>query len=208
MNARIVALDGRETGTATLPDELFGQQVNEHLLWLAVKRYLGNQRQGTAAVKNRAKVSGGGKKPFKQKGTGRARQGSNTSPLMPGGGRAFGPQPRDYRTDMPRAQRRKALVSALSLKATENAITVIQTPNFDVPKTSRMAEAIDKLGLTDKRTLLVLDHADENVVKSCRNLPNLRTTLAHQVHPYELLECDALLVTETGLARMKEVFVR
>jgi large subunit ribosomal protein L4 len=208
MNAKVVALDGRETGTATLPDELFGQQVNEHLLWLAVKRYLGNQRQGTAAVKNRAKVSGGGKKPFKQKGTGRARQGSNTSPLMPGGGRAFGPQPRDYRTDMPRAQRRKALVSALSLKATENAITVIQTPSFDAPKTKRMAEAIDKLGLADKRTLLVLDQADENVVKSCRNLPNLRTTLAHQVHPYELLECDALLVTETGLARMKEVFVR
>jgi large subunit ribosomal protein L4 len=208
MNARIVALDGRETGTATLPDELFAQQVNEHLLWLAVKRYLGNQRQGTAAVKNRAKVSGGGKKPFKQKGTGRARQGSNTSPLMPGGGRAFGPQPRDYRTEMPRTQRRKALVSALSLKATENAITVIQTPKFDAPKTKRMAEAIEKLGLTDKRTLLVLDRADENVVKSCRNLPNLRTTLAHLVHPYELLDCDALLVTETGLARMKEVFVR
>ena len=208
MNAKIVALDGRETGTAALPDELFAQQVNEHLLWLAVKRYLGNQRQGTAAVKNRAKVSGGGKKPFKQKGTGRARQGSNTSPLMPGGGRAFGPQPRDYRTDMPRAQRRKALVSALSLKASENAITVIQTPKFEEPKTRRMAEAIDKLGLADKRTLLVLDRADENVVKSCRNLPNLRTTLAHQVHPYDLLQCDALLVTETGLARMKEVFVR
>lgn len=208
MNAKVVALDGRETGTATLPDELFAQQVNEHLLWLAVKRYLGNQRQGTAAVKNRAKVSGGGRKPFKQKGTGRARQGSNTSPLMPGGGRAFGPQPRDYRTDMPRAQRRKALVSALSLKATENAVTVIQSLSFDEPKTKRMAEAIDKLGLTDKRTLLVLDRADENVVKSCRNLPNLRTTLAHQVHPYELLDCDALLVTETGLARMKEVFVR
>jgi large subunit ribosomal protein L4 len=127
---------------------------------------------------------------------------------MPGGGRAFGPQPRDYRTEMPRAQRRKALVSALSLKATENAITVIQTPSFEEPKTKRMAEALDKLGLADKRTLLVLDRADGNVVKSCRNLPNLRTTLAHQVHPYDLLQCDALLVTESGLARMKEVFVR
>lgn len=208
MNAKIVALDGRETGTAALPDELFAQQVNEHLLWLAVKRYLGNQRQGTASVKNRARVSGGGRKPFKQKGTGRARQGSNTSPLMPGGGRAFGPRPRDYRTDMPRAQRRQALISALSLKATENAVTVIQTPKFEEPKTRRMVEALSKLGLADKRTLLVLDHADENVVKSCRNLPNVRTTLAHQVHPYQLLDCDVLLVTETGLARMKEVFVR
>ncbi len=208
MNVKIVALDGRETGTATLPEELFGQQVNEHLLWLSVKRYLGNQRQGTAAVKNKALVSGGGKKPFKQKGTGRARQGSNTSPLMPGGGRAFGPRPRDYRTEMPRAQRRKALTSALSLKATENAVTVIETPKFEEPKTRRMAEALGKLGVAGKKALLVLDQADANVVKSCRNLPNLRTTLAHQVTPYELLDCDVLLVTESGLARMKEVFVR
>ena len=208
MNVKIMALDGRETGTATLPEELFGQQVNEHLLWLSVKRYLGNQRQGTAAVKNKALVSGGGKKPFKQKGTGRARQGSNTSPLMPGGGRAFGPRPRDYRTEMPRAQRRKALASALSLKATENAVTVIEPIRFDAPKTRRMVEVMDKLGVTGKKTLLVLDQADVNVVKSCRNLPNLRTTLAHQVTPYELLNCDVVLVTETGLARMKEVFVR
>jgi len=208
MNVKIVALDGREKGTATLPEELFGQQVNEHLLWLSVKRYLGNQRQGTAAVKNKALVSGGGKKPFKQKGTGRARQGSNTSPLMPGGGRAFGPRPRDYRTEMPRAQRRKALASALSLKATENAVTVIEPIRFEAPKTRRMVEVMDKLGFTGKKTLLVLDQADENVVKSCRNLPNLRTTLAHQVTPYELLNCDVVLVTENGLARMKEVFVR
>jgi large subunit ribosomal protein L4 len=208
MNVKIVALDGRETGTATLPEELFGQQVNEHLLWLSVKRYLGNQRQGTAAVKNKALVSGGGRKPFKQKGTGRARQGSNTSPLMPGGGRAFGPRPRDYRTEMPRTQRRKALASALSLKAGENAVMVVETPKFDAPKTRRMVEVLDKLGLTGKKALLVLDQADVNVVKSCRNLPNVRTTLAHLVTPYELLNCDALLVTETGLARMKEVFVR
>ena len=208
MNVKIVALDGRETGTATLPDELFGQQVNEHLLWLAVKRYLGNQRQGTAAVKNKALVSGGGRKPFKQKGTGRARQGSNTSPLMPGGGRAFGPRPHDYRTEMPKAQRRKALASALSLKASENAVTVLETPKFDAPRTRHMVEVLDKLGLTGKKALLVLDQPDENVVKSCRNLPNVRTTLAHLVHPYELLNCDVLLVTETGLARMKEVFVR
>ena len=109
---------------------------------------------------------------------------------------------------MPRTQRRKALVSALSLKATQNAVMVIETPRFEAPKTRRMAEAIGALGLAGKRTLLVLDQPDENVVKSCRNLPNLRTTLAHLVHPYELLNCDALLVTETGLARMKEVFVR
>ncbi len=143
-----------------------------------------------------------------EKGTGRARQGSNTSPLMPGGGRAFGPRPRDYRTEMPRAQRRKALASALSLKATENAVTVIETPRFEAPKTRRMAEVLGKLGVAGKKALLVLDQADANVVKSCRNLPNLRTTLAHQVNPYDLLNCDVLLVTESGLERMKEVFVR
>jgi len=207
MNAKLYASDGSEKGSATLPDELFGQQVNEHLLWLSVKRYLGNQRQGTAAVKSKGKVSGGGKKPFKQKGTGRARQGSNTSPLMPGGGRAFGPRPRDYRTDMPKTQRRKALTSALSLKASEQAVSVIEPLRFDAPRTSAMAEVIRKLGLTGKKALLVLETPDENVVKSCRNLPNLRTTLAHQVNPYELLNCDVVLVTEAGLERMKKVFV-
>ena len=207
MNAKLYALDGSEKGTATLPDELFGQQVNEHLLWLSVKRYLGNQRQGTAKVKSKGEVSGGGKKPFKQKGTGRARQGSNTSPLMPGGGRAFGPRPRDYRTEMPRAQRRKALMSALSLKASENAITVLEPIRFEAPKTRQMADVVRKLGLTGKKALLVLEEANENVVKSCRNLRNLRTTLAHQVNPYELLNCDVLLVTEAGLERMKKVFV-
>ena len=206
MNAKTYAKDGTEKGVAALPDELFGQQVNEHLLWLSVKRYLGNQRQGTAKVKSRGEVSGGGRKPFKQKGTGRARQGSNTSPLMPGGGRAFGPRPRDYRTEMPKRQRRQALISALSLKAADSAVWLIEPLAFDAPKTKLMTEILDKLGLADKRTLLVLDQANETVIKSCRNLRNLRTTLAHQVHPYDLLECDALLLTQAGVDRMKEVF--
>ena len=204
----MVGLDGSERGTAALPDDLFAQQVNEHLLWLAVKRHLGNQRQGTSKVKTRGEVSGGGRKPWRQKGTGRARAGSNTSPLWPGGGRAFGPRPRDYRTEMPKSQRRKALVAALSQKAGESAVTVLDGISFEAPKTRQMAEALERLGLADKRTLLVLDRAYPNVVKSCRNLPNLRTTLAHQVNPYDLLDCDVLLITKAGLDRMKEVFVR
>ena len=206
MNARIFASDGSEKGTAALPDELFGQQVHEHLLWLAVKSYLGNQRQGTAKVKTRGEVSGGGRKPWRQKGTGRARAGSNTSPLWPGGGRAFGPKPRDYRTELPKSPRRQALASALSLKAGENAVVVLESLAFAAPKTREMVETLKRLGLADKRTLLVLGQADENVVRSCRNLPNLRTTLAHQVNPYELLNCDTLLLTRDGLDRMKEVF--
>jgi large subunit ribosomal protein L4 len=207
MNAKLYGLDGAEKGTTTLPEELFGQQVNEHLLWLSVKRHLGNQRQGTAAVKTRGDVSGGGRKPFRQKGTGRARQGSNTSPLMPGGGRAFGPKPRDYRTEMPKRQRRGALVSALSLKAGEGAVSVIEPLQFQEAKTRQMADLLKSLGLYDKRTLLVLDEAPEPVLRSCRNLRNLEVTLAHQVNPHALLGCEVLLVTQGGLARLKEVFV-
>src|SRR5438093_10515355 len=139
MNAKIFGMDGSAKGEASLPDELFAQPVHEHLMWLSVKRHLGNQRQGTAKVKARGEVSGGGKKPFRQKGTGRARQGSNTSPLMPGGGRAFGPKPRDYRTDMPKRQRRAALLSALSLRAQGNAVHGIDAFALTEPETARAA---------------------------------------------------------------------
>jgi large subunit ribosomal protein L4 len=208
MNAKRYSSDGTESGTASLPDELFGQPVHEHLLWLSVKRHLGNQRQGTAKVKSRGEVSGGGRKPFKQKGTGRARQGSNTSPLMPGGGRAFGPRPRDYRTDLPKKQRRAALISALSLKAGENAIAVLDALVFTAPKTSQMANVLKALGAHGKRTLLVIDGADENMLKSCRNIHNLRTVAAHQLNPYELLDAEQVLLTAQGLQRVQEVFVR
>lgn len=206
MNAKLYALDGSENGTATLPDELFAQPVHEHLIWLAVKRHLGNQRQGTAKVKTRAEVSGGGRKPFKQKGTGRARQGSNTSPLMPGGGRAFGPKPRDYRTEMPKKQRRAALVSALSLKATENSVSVLEGLSAESPKTAVVASMLKKMGLHEKRTLLVVGQQSDAVWKSVRNIRNLNTTLAHQLNTYDLVNCDVVVLTQDGLERVKEVF--
>lgn len=209
MNAKLYGLDGAEKGTATLPDELFAQPVHEHLMWLAVKRHLGNQRQGTTMVKNRARVSGGGRKPFKQKGTGNARQGSNTSPLMPGGGRAFGPRPRDYRTELPRRQRRAALVSALSLKASEDAVSVIEGIAVDAaPKTAKVAGVLAKMGLGGHKTLLVVDQQNDTVWKSVRNLANVQTTLAHQLNAYDLLDCERLLLTQDGLARVKEVFTK
>jgi len=206
MNAKLYALDGSEKGTAALPDELFAQPVHEHLIWLAVKRHLGNQRQGTAKVKTRGEVSGGGRKPFKQKGTGRARQGSNTSPLMPGGGRAFGPKPRDYRTEMPKKQRRAALVSALSLKATDNSVSVLEGLSAESPKTSVVASMLKKMGLYEKRTLLVVGQQSDAVWKSVRNIKNLNTTLAHQLNTYDLVNCDAVVLTQDGLERVKEVF--
>ena len=208
INAKLVGADGAEQGTTELPAELFGQQVHEHLLWLSVKRHLANQRQGTAKVKSRGEVSGGGRKPFRQKGTGRARQGSNTSPLMPGGGRAFGPKPRDHRTSMPKRQRRAALLGALSEKASAGAVTVLDTLTLDQPSTRAVAGLLAKMGLGGTRTLLVLGSADEAVVKSCRNLRHLRTVLAHQLNPYELLNVDALVLTRDALARVQEVFVR
>jgi large subunit ribosomal protein L4 len=208
ITAKVFGMDGGERGTAALPEELFGQPAHPHLMWLSVKRHLGNQRQGTAKVKARGEVSGGGRKPWRQKGTGRARAGSNTSPLWPGGGRAFGPKPRDYRTELPRKQRRVALVSALSLKASAQAVSVVDALKLEQPRTAEIAALLKRLGLSDKRTLLVLGESDENVVKSCRNVRNLSTTLAHQLNPYELLRCDALLLTTGGLEKVKEVFVR
>jgi large subunit ribosomal protein L4 len=208
MEAKLYTSDGSEKGTSALPDDLFAQPVNEHLLWLSVKRHLGNQRQGTAKVKTRGEVSGGGRKPWKQKGTGRARAGSNTSPLWPGGGRAFGPKPRDYRTDLPAKQRRAALLSALSLRAGENAVVVVESLKFDTPKTKTMSEVLKRAGLDGRRTLLVLDQADPNLIKSCRNIKNLRTTLAHQLNPYELIACESVLLTSGGLAQVQEVLAK
>ena len=209
MNAKLYGSDGAEKGTTALPDELFAQPVHEHLLWLSVKRHLGNQRQGTAMVKSKGLVSGGGKKPFKQKGTGNARQGSNTSPLMPGGGRAFGPKPHSHRTDMPKRQRRSALVSALSLRASENAVSVIEGIVVDgAPKTARVAGVFKKIGLGGKKTLLVVGAQNESVWKSVRNLRDVTTTLAHRLNPYDLLDCEQLLLTQDGLAAVKEVFAK
>jgi len=208
MDAKLYSPDGASKGVTALPDELFAQPVHEHLLWLSVKRHLGNQRQGTAKVKGRGEVSGGGRKPWRQKGTGRARAGSNTSPLWPGGGRAFGPEPRDYRTELPKKQRRAALAAALSQKASEQAVSVLESLTLEAPQTRQMAAVLKALGLYEKRTLLVLGEADGNIVKSCRNLRNLRTTLAHQINAYELLDCEQVLLTAGGLARVKEVFIK
>jgi large subunit ribosomal protein L4 len=197
---------GNPQGTVDLPDPLFGGQVHEHLLHESVKRYLANQRQGTSKVKSRNEVTGGGRKPWRQKGSGRARSGSNTSPIWVGGGRAFGPKPRDYRLELPKKQRRTALVSALSLCASEGRVRIVGDPQFDEPKTAKMADLLANLGIEEGRVLMVLGESNENLVKSCRNLPGLRTTLAGQVTPYYLLEADHVVITTTALERMKEVF--
>ena len=197
---------GQHRGTVDLPEPLFGGQVHEHLLYESVKAYLANQRQGTHKVKSRSEMKGGGRKPWKQKGTGRARSGSNTSPVWVGGGRAFGPKPRDYRLEVPKKQRRAALVSGLSLRAQEDRVFVIADPELSEPKTREVAAMIEKIGIEGGRTLLVIGKTDLNLVKSCRNIPGLRISLAALLTPYFLMECDQVVFTESGLARLQEVF--
>ncbi len=199
---------GEAGADVELPAALFDQQVNEHLLHQAVRAYLANQRHGTHKVKSRVEVSGGGRKPWKQKGTGRARSGSNTSPIWVGGGRAHGPEPHGYRIDLPKKQRRLALTSALSLKAREAKVAILEDPGFDAPKTRAVAELLRKIGLEGSKTLLVTGGHDENLWKSCRNLARLKSTLANQVHPYALLDCDTVVFTKSGLERLTEVFAR
>src|SRR5689334_15799049 len=168
--ARKYASDGRESGSVDLPAEIFEAPVNHHLIWEAVKSYLGNQRQGTAAAKNRAQVSGGGRKPWRQKGTGRARAGSNTSPLWPGGGVAFPPRPRDYTTRLNAKAKLKALCGALSARARDGGVVILDAPSFDEPSTKTLAELIQKVGLQDRKVLWIFDRIDEKALKSARNL--------------------------------------
>ena len=204
--ARAYTSQGDERGAVELPASLFGQQVNEHLLYQAVKTFMANRRQGTAKVKSRVEVSGGGRKPWRQKGTGRARSGSNTSPVWVGGGRAHGPEPRDYRLELPKKQRRLALTSALSLKAREAQVAVLEDLALGAPKSKTVAGLFRKIGLGDRKTLVVFGAHDDTVQKSCRNLRYLRTTLANQVTPYQLLDCDTVVFTQSGLKRLTEVF--
>jgi large subunit ribosomal protein L4 len=197
---------GNQQGSVDLPDNLFGAQVHEHIVHESVKSFLANQRQGTSKVKSRSEVAGSGKKPWRQKGTGRARAGTRRSPIWRGGGRAFGPKPRDYRIELPRKQRRAALISALSLRAGEGKIRVMDDPRFSEPKTREMASLLENLGVEGNHVLVVLGKTELNLVKSCRNLPGVRTTLAAQITPYHLLEADDVVLTASALEKIKEVF--
>ena len=202
--ARRYGKDGKEMGTVELPAEIFDAPVNEHLIWEAVKGYLGNQRLGTAKTKTRAMVSGGGKKPWKQKGTGRARSGSNTSPLWPGGGTTFGPQPRDYTSRMNAKARRSALVSALTVRARDNMVLIVDAPSLDAPKTKPVAQLLKQVGLDGKKVLWVFDKAGDSMRKSARNLHRVETSESATVNTYELMNCDCLVLTESGLKSLTE----
>ncbi|HWP97433.1 MAG TPA: 50S ribosomal protein L4 [Syntrophomonadaceae bacterium] len=198
-------MSGVQIGELELNDSIFGIEPNEAVLYDFVKMQMANKRVGTASTKTRAQVSGGGKKPFRQKGTGRARAGSTRSPLWRGGGIIFGPQPRDYSYRLPRKVRRLAMKSALSSKVKDDNIIVVDELTFEGPKTKLMVQALESLKV-GRKALIVTADGDINVVKSARNLSGVKSLRVDFVNVYDLLHYDTLLITKEAVARIEEVY--
>ncbi len=200
--ARVFDGAGKETGTVELSDEIFNAPVHEAALHQALLRQLANARQGTHQTKTRGEVSGGGKKPWKQKGTGRARQGSTRAPQWRHGGTVFGPHPRGYEQKMPRKQRRLALRAALALKSQGEQLRVLEGLALEAPRTGQMADLFVELG-SGAKTLFVLPAHDLVVEKSTRNLPWVRTILAQNLNVFDVLEADMVVLTREALTQVE-----
>ncbi len=198
--------EGNQIESFKLDERLFGQKPNLSVIHQYVRAYCANQIQGTVKKKNRVEVRGGGAKPWRQKGTGRARAGTNTSPIWVGGGRAFPVVPHDRHIDIPKKMKRKALFSTLSAMASENRVKIIQDISLDVPKTKIMVELFDKMGIRGFKILLLSEGKDENLYKSLKNLKDIRFRRACLVNPYDLLTCDFLVMTKEALDSLTEVF--
>jgi large subunit ribosomal protein L4 len=202
-SATVYDRDGKETGTLELPPSVFNAPVNEAVLHQAVRRQQANDRQGTHETKTRGDVSGGGKKPWKQKGTGRARQGSTRAPQWRHGGTVFGPHPRTYEQKMPRKQRRLALRSALSVKSQEGAVRIVEEIALEAPRTRVVAALFDEMG-AGARTLFVIPEHDLMLEKSTRNLAGVKTILATNLNPTDVLIADTLVFTRSALTQVEE----
>ena len=225
-SVKVVDMTGKEVGEISLSEKLFGAEVSEPVLHAAVRAYLLNQRQGTQSTLTRTEVSGGGKKPWRQKGTGRARQGSTRSPQWTHGGVALGPKPRDYRVTLNKKTRRVALASALSAKVAEGSLVVVDSVKLDAYKTAEMVKMFAALGLTKEvtkkykendevktrtakvaeKTLLVLPAVDKLVVKSCDNIPTAVTTLYSTLSVYDILNAEKLVMTREAVEKLEEVY--
>lgn len=202
---KVVDMSGKEVSTLTLSDKVFGAEVNGAVLHTAVKAYLANQRQGTQSTLTRTEVSGGGKKPWKQKGTGRARQGSTRSPQWTHGGVALGPKPRSYRITITKKTRRTALFSALSSKVADGKMIVVNNIAIDAFKTKTMVGMLNAIG-ADKKALVVLPEVDAKVVKSCDNIEGVNTTVYNSINVFDILNCDTLVVAEAAVKKIEEVY--
>jgi large subunit ribosomal protein L4 len=201
----IYDMRGAQVGEIDLNDKVFGIEPNEAVVQQFVKMQLANKRVGTASTKTRAEVRGGGKKPWKQKGTGRARVGSSRNPVWRGGGIAFGPKPRDYSYTLPRKVRRLALKSALSSKVLDSNVIVVDFLNFDEPRTKLMIETLGLLNAGAK-TLVITADGDVNVYKSARNIPGVKSLKADYINVFDVLKHQTLLMTKDAVARVEEVF--
>lgn len=203
-NVTVYNIEGKKVGTLELNDAVFGVEINNHLVHMAVVQQLANKRQGTQSAKTRAEVSGGGRKPWRQKGTGHARQGSTRSPQWKGGGVVFAPKPRDYSFKMNKKEKALAIKSALTSRVNEEKIVVLDELSFNEAKTKKMKAVLDNFKV--EKALLVLDKKDENVVLSARNLPKVRTVLTNSINVYDILKYDTLVLTKDAVAQIEEVY--
>lgn len=201
----IYNMGGAQIGDLDISDDVFGITPNQAVLHQFIKMQLNNRRVGTASTKTRAEVRGGGRKPWRQKGTGRARVGSTRNPLWRTGGVAFGPRPRDYSYALPRKVRRLAMKSALSSKVLANNLIVLDELKFDIPKTRAMLETLDSLQVYKKALVVIADNS-ENVIKSARNIPGVKPLAVEYMNVYDLMNYDVLLITKDAIARVEEVF--
>ena len=203
-NVSVYNMEGKEVGTIELNDAVFGVEVNEHLVHMAVVAQLANKRQGTQKAKTRSEVSGGGRKPWRQKGTGHARQGSTRAPQWTGGGVVFAPTPRDYTIRLNKKEKRLALKSVLTNCVNENKFIALEELKFDEIKTKKMQAVLDALNVS--KALVVLNENDTNVVKSASNIANIQTALTNTINVYDILKYNTVVVTKDAVKTIEEVY--
>ena len=203
-NVSVFNLEGNEVGTLELNDAVFGVEVNEHLVHMAVVSQLANNRQGTQKAKTRSEVRGGGRKPWRQKGTGHARQGSTRSPQWTGGGVVFAPTPRDYSFKLNKKEKRAALKSALTSRVVENKFVVVDELKLDEIKTKKFVEVLKNLNV--EKALVVLNDMDEKVIASAANIPTVKTTQTNELNVFDVLKYDTVVVTKAAVATIEEVY--
>ena len=203
-NVAVYNIEGKEVGTIDLNDAVFGVEVNEHLVHMAVVSQLANKRQGTQKAKTRSEVSGGGRKPWRQKGTGHARQGSTRSPQWTGGGVVFAPVPRDYSFKMNKKEKRAALKSALTSRVEENKFIVVDELNFDEIKTKKFQAVLNNLNVN--KALVVLEDGNKNVEISAKNIPDVKTAHTNTINVYDILKYNTVIATKAVVAAIEEVY--
>ena len=203
-NVAVYNMEGKEVGTLDLSDAVFGVEVNEHLVHMAVVQQLANKRQGTQKAKTRSEVSGGGRKPWRQKGTGHARQGSTRSPQWTGGGVVFAPVPRDYSFKLNKKEKRAALKSALTSRVQENKLIVVDELKFDEIKTKNFKQVMDNLKVN--KGLVIINENDKNVVMSAKNMPTVNTTLTSTLNVYDVMKAGTLVLTKDAVKTIEEVY--